>query len=159
MQLMNKKRLCLLGLLCLIPMLGGCSNDGTPLKEGSYESISVTENGDFSKAKYELREIGEAEYAAAEEINVIEDGAAGSNKKHYSFILYFYLDAAADYVQIETRRFGYKKGSGSVYTAVLEYDSDFFSFTESFVFDCSKYSIFWFLEGSAEIILNFRYSD
>jgi len=108
-------------LLCRIPILGGCSNGGTPLKEDSYESVSVPENKDFSKVEYDLREIGEAEYAAAEGINVIEDGTATSpNKKYYSLVLCFYLDAAADYVQIETRRFDYKKSCGSVYTVVLE---------------------------------------
>lgn len=135
----------------------GCAPRAAALQQGTYESVSVTENGGISKARFVLGHISEAEYVAVGRVNVIEDGTVvDSNKKYYGFALYFLLDAASDYVRIETSYFDYKKDSGSIYTATLRYSSDEFSIAESFVFDCSEYSIFWFLEGNSEFRLTFR---
>ncbi len=130
--------------LLLITFLCGCGITRYPLNPGVYESIEITENGYFSKAKYIMNEIDEQAYFDANSINVIKDGGtSGIDQKYYSFDLYFYLDSLDIFVKIETRYFNFKRDSSSVYTAGIKYYSDEFSISKSIVFDSHHNIISW----------------
>lgn len=154
------RKIMVLGLLTLsMLIITSCAVKNNCLVEGTYESIDSTESYPISRAKYILKEITEETYNLANSVNVIEDYTYSNNHKYYSFDLLFFLDFSNSYVRIDTHSFKYVGGSHSLYNAALKYQSDIFSIEESFSFDCSSNSIFWFDDNGTETRFNFIFTN
>ena len=133
--------LSLISAICLI-FTAGCyrSSWEYPLTEGIYETIKLV-----------LKQIDKNEFDKANGSNVVEDRyQKNTDKKFFSFALYFFIKDVGDFVQVTVSNLVYENGTP-------DYSGQIFCETESYRLESSFF--FGYSETDTKIGCNIGWSE